>query len=125
MKEMALGKIKEDNKDTVIQKLRKAAGIAMVEKRAIKGFTKKLAEGSKKKEAGEGKRSKGNYGKARVLGQEEVNRIDAELTRKEEQKRKDNEAKALKAAIAASQRFFALIKREHNICMLTPEIFAK
>jgi hypothetical protein len=81
-------------------------------------------EGVQKKEEGKDKRKKGNYGKARVLGQEEVDRLEALAKEKEEQKRLDNLKKQRKAFLVSLAKFYTLVKREHNIYMLADDIFS-
>jgi hypothetical protein len=77
-----------------------------------------------KKEEEKAKKIKGNYRKGQVLGQEEIDRLETLEEEKEEQKRLDNLQKQRKAFLASLSKFYTLVKREHNIYLLTDDIFS-
>jgi hypothetical protein len=81
-------------------------------------------EGVQKKEEEKAKKKKGNYRKARVLGQEEMDRLEALEKEKEEKRRLDNIQKQRKAFLTSLSKFYTLVKREHNIYMVTDDIFS-
>jgi hypothetical protein len=115
----------DDKKKEIIQgKIIKGAQKAFVKLRATVAINTRIIEGVQKKEEEKAKKIKGNYRKGRVLGQEEIDRLETLEEEKEEQKRLDNLQKQGKAFLASLSKFYTLVKREHNIYMLTDDIFS-
>jgi hypothetical protein len=78
------------NKEIIQGKIIKGAQEAFVKLRATVVINTKIIKGVQKKEEEKAKKKKGNYRKGRVLGQEEIDRLEALEEEKEEQKRLNN-----------------------------------
>jgi hypothetical protein len=114
----------DKNKEIIQGKIIKGAQEAFVKLWATVIINTKIIEGVQKKEEEKAKKKKGNYRKGQVLGQEEIDRLEALEEEKEEQKRLNNIQRQRKAFLASLSKFYTLVKREHNIYMLIDDIFS-